>query len=315
MSRFVVTGDRVAGGTYTAAAVAEIDPYSILGVARTSSRDEIARAYRALAKRHHPDVGAPMSAQMARINEAWHILSDPSRRAKWDREHPSPLAAAPHWAAGTAPVERSRRPPPRPDAPPSRWDSGWATAAVVIGAIVLVGAVMVGVSLASSPRDDRVAFEDSAIRFLHPPEWTVVPGDPTDPPAHRVVAHLVTYDVDPDLLCNSYGDECGLDVTQVPAGEASIIVTAFEGGTPRVPDPLISLPFGLDADALIGGQAAAFERQVVDVKTTLLWWQLSPPGFPDRWIEVRAVLRGFSLDQTNVRGEVEMLLDTVSFGN
>jgi hypothetical protein len=128
------------------------------------------------------------------------------------------------------------------------------------------------------------------------------------------VAHLVTYGVDPDLLCTSYGDECGLDITRIPSGEASIIVTSFEGGTPRVPDPVVSLPYGLDADAIIGGEPAAFERQVVDVKTTLLWWQLSAPGFPDRWIEVRAVLRGLALDQTDVQGEVDALLDTVSFG-
>jgi hypothetical protein len=184
----------------------------------------------------------------------------------------------------------------------------------VIGALLLVGAVMVGVSIAAAPDDDRIAFEDPAIAFRHPPDWTVVRGSPSDPPAHRVVAHLVTFEVDPDLLCTSYGDECGLDVTRIPSGDASIIVTAFEGGTPRVPEPVVSLPYGLDADAIIGGEPAAFERQVVDVKTTLLWWQLSPPGFPDRWIEVRAVLRGLSLDQADVQAEVDRVLETVSFG-
>jgi hypothetical protein len=289
--------------------VAEIDPYSVLGVARTASRDEIARAYRALAKRHHPDVGAPVSAQMARINEAWSILSDPSRRARWDRLHASAAVAPPHWAA--TPAQPTRRPPPPPVAPPSRMDSGFAAAAVVIGAVVLIGAVMVGVSLASAPADDRIRFEDDAITFLHPPDWVVAAGDPDDPPVHRVVAHLVTYGVDPDLLCTAYGAECGLDVARIPSGEASIIVTSHEGGTPRVPEPVTTRPYGLDADAIIGGAPAAFERQDVDAETTVLWWQLSPPDFPDRWIEVRAVTRGLSLDQADIQSEIDRLLETI----
>lgn len=288
--------------------MAEIDPYAVLGVARTAARDEIARAYRALAKRHHPDVGAPISAQMTRINEAWHILSDPSRRARWDRRHPSPVDGAPHWASATAtaPAARTYRPPPPPQAPPSRMDSGWAAVAVVIGVVLVVAAVMVGVSLASAPEDPRLRFEDPAIAFLHPPEWTVVAGAPDEPDAHRLVAHLVTYGADPDLLCTSFGEACGLDVSRIPAGEASIIITAFSGGTPPEPDPT--------ARGMVGGRPAAFEAETVDEDTRLLWWQLSPPDFPDRWIEVRAVTRGLSLDQEDVRAEVEQLVESIDLG-
>lgn len=193
-------------------------------------------------------------------------------------------------------------------------DSGWAAVAVVIGAVVLIGAVMVGVSLATSPEETRIRFEDAAIAFLHPPEWTVVAGDPDDPEVHRLVVHLVTYGVDPDLLCTSYGDECGLDVSRIPSGEASIIVTAFAGGTPPVPDPVISLPAGLDADLLVDGRPAAFEMELVDPETRLLWWQLSPPDFPDRWIEVRAVTRGLSLDQADVQAEIDRLIASVELG-
>jgi hypothetical protein len=291
--------------------VPEIDPYAVLGVSHTATRDEIARAYRRLAKRHHPDVGAPPSAEMARINEAWHTLSDPTRRLRWDLAHRPHPPTAPDWASGSASAPVAPRPVAPPPPPPSRMDSGWAAAAVVAGVVVLIGATLVGVSLAAAPTDDRVRFADEAISFLHPPEWTVATGDPDEPDAHRVVAHLVTYAVDPDLLCTAYGEECGLDVTQIPSGEASIIVTAHAGGTPPVPDPVVSRPFGLDADAIIGGKPAAFEQQIVDERTTLLWWQLSSPGFPDRWIEVRAVVRGLSLDRDDAEASIRAVLETV----
>ena len=81
-----------------------------------------------------------------------------------------------------------------------------------------------------------------------------------------------------------------------------------------MPDPVINRPAGLDADAIIGGRPAAFDRRGIDQGATVLWWQLSPPGFPDRWIEVRAVIRGLSLDQADVQAEVDRVLETVSFG-
>jgi len=62
------------------------DPYSVLGVQRGDSIDSIKRAYHNLAKFNHPDImksrGASekeikqASEKMARINEAWRIISD-----------------------------------------------------------------------------------------------------------------------------------------------------------------------------------------------------------------------------------------------
>lgn len=59
--------------------------YGTLGVSPGASPDEIRRAYRALARRYHPDArgGAP-SPEMASINSAWHVLSDPGRKAAYD---------------------------------------------------------------------------------------------------------------------------------------------------------------------------------------------------------------------------------------
>jgi molecular chaperone DnaJ len=64
------------------------DYYDVLGVARGASEEEIKRAYRALARRHHPDVARNKSDAEHRfkeINEAYEVLSDPNKRAQYDR--------------------------------------------------------------------------------------------------------------------------------------------------------------------------------------------------------------------------------------
>ena len=63
------------------------DYYGVLGVARDASADEIKRAWRKLARKHHPDLShAPdAAARMQEINEAWDVLRDPEKRAAYDR--------------------------------------------------------------------------------------------------------------------------------------------------------------------------------------------------------------------------------------
>jgi curved DNA-binding protein CbpA len=62
--------------------------YRALEVTPLASSDEIQRAYRALARRFHPDLnprpGAAM--RMASINMAYEVLSDPAKRAAYDRK-------------------------------------------------------------------------------------------------------------------------------------------------------------------------------------------------------------------------------------
>lgn len=67
-------------------ATSTLDPYATLGIPLGASREEAGRAHRRLAKAYHPDVNdGPASAErMRRINEAWRILSDPARRARYD---------------------------------------------------------------------------------------------------------------------------------------------------------------------------------------------------------------------------------------
>ena len=64
------------------------DYYDILGVGRDATGDEIKRAYRKLAREHHPDVADDKSRaehHFKEINEAYEVLSDPRKRAQYDR--------------------------------------------------------------------------------------------------------------------------------------------------------------------------------------------------------------------------------------
>ena len=64
------------------------DYYSILGVKRNASEQEIKKAYRKLARQYHPDVNPGDKAAEAKfkeINEAYEVLSDKEDRKKYDK--------------------------------------------------------------------------------------------------------------------------------------------------------------------------------------------------------------------------------------
>lgn len=88
-----------------------LDPYAVLGLSRSASPLQVARAHRRLAKRHHPDlhVGGAAAVEaterMRRINEAWAILSNPVARADYDRDHPAAgTITSGHWGASRAAI-------------------------------------------------------------------------------------------------------------------------------------------------------------------------------------------------------------------
>lgn len=60
-----------------------MNPYEVLGVAKNATMDEIKKAHRKLATKHHPDKGGETDA-FQRIQHAFEILSDPERRKRFD---------------------------------------------------------------------------------------------------------------------------------------------------------------------------------------------------------------------------------------
>jgi curved DNA-binding protein CbpA len=113
------------------------DHYELLGVTPTATTEEINAAYRTLAKRLHPDVlGDASTALFAMVADARAVLTDPERRARYDRIRNRPVVL--RRTEPTRPPTRPPTPepaadyvaedvPPRPPPPSEDFsdDTGW----------------------------------------------------------------------------------------------------------------------------------------------------------------------------------------------
>ncbi len=110
------------------------DHYTVLGVTETASAQEIKRAFRAQAKRLHPDRQANQDTSQAFLDlrEAYEVLSDPGRRRDYDQERRGEtpdsdlddlFEAFRAWEARGAPTHRADPPQARRHEPTSY---GWA---------------------------------------------------------------------------------------------------------------------------------------------------------------------------------------------
>ncbi len=84
------------------------DYYQILGVQREATQEQIQKAYRALARKYHPDINKSPDAEerFKDINEAYDVLKDPEKRKKYDTlganwRHGQDFTPPPGWSGAT----------------------------------------------------------------------------------------------------------------------------------------------------------------------------------------------------------------------
>ena len=85
--------------------MAKRDYYEVLGVGKTASDDEIKKAFRKAAVKHHPDKEGGDEAKFKEINEAYEVLKDKQKRQRYDQFGHAGVGGASGGGAGGNPFE------------------------------------------------------------------------------------------------------------------------------------------------------------------------------------------------------------------
>ena len=130
--------------------MAEESYYALLQVTPTADLEIITAAYRALIRRHHPDRNPSPTADATtkRLNEAWEVLSDPAKRAEYDRQfaagsssRPAPPPRPPNRPTQETPPPRPKPSPPPRASGPEPTGGGWLVFWVGIVLLGILGVV------------------------------------------------------------------------------------------------------------------------------------------------------------------------------
>lgn len=122
-------------------AVPEFDLYGTLGVPTSATPDEIEAAFRAAAKRDHPDTASDptgATARMQRLNVARSWLTDPDRRALYDRRRG---VDGPRWPVDLPIID------PTGEWPTQRTESGASTGSRPLWSAAALMAIVVNLSM------------------------------------------------------------------------------------------------------------------------------------------------------------------------
>ena len=114
------------------------DYYSLLGVPRTASPEEIKKAFRAKAHQHHPDKTNGNADEFKKINEAYQVLGDKEKREQYDQYGQTfdqarrngggaPGGGPPPPGLGSAGGPTGQPPGGAPSGPPMPGEAGVAT--------------------------------------------------------------------------------------------------------------------------------------------------------------------------------------------
>jgi hypothetical protein len=149
-----------------------INLYEVLQVSSNASPEVVQAAYRALARSYHPDVNASPDAayQMRQLNAAYSVLSDASRRARYDAVRLRPMRARgdarPRGAAPVSVSEVNRTPSRAPGARPASAAPSAALSqapgprvgrimAAVVFLVLVLGALVCGLYYIAGVLDDE----------------------------------------------------------------------------------------------------------------------------------------------------------------